>query len=208
LKDGVQVYYQLKNEEKAGLGMPMPAGVVRVYQNDSKGGVQFVGEDNIGHTPKDETLNLKIGNAFDVVAERKQIDFEKIATNVYEVEYEVTLRNHKSSGVSVGSERADRRHLEDPDLNASWNKDRRVGRAISGARRAGRDVGPAIPRASDLLKGLYSGGVVAAPIIRRSALRPLCLRQPLVGCDRRPERGGALSLQRRDDRDRTSVRAS
>jgi hypothetical protein len=101
LKDVVQVFYQLKNEQKSGLGMPMPAGVVRVYQHDSKGGVQFVGEDNIGHTPKDETLNLKIGNAFDVVAERKQIDFEKIATNVYEVEYEVTLRNHKSSTVSV-----------------------------------------------------------------------------------------------------------
>jgi hypothetical protein len=101
LKDVVQVFYQFKNEQKSGLGMPMPAGVVRVYQNDSKGGVQFVGEDNIDHTPKDETLNLKIGNAFDVVAERKQIDFEKIAANVYEVEYEVTLRNHKSSAVSV-----------------------------------------------------------------------------------------------------------
>ena len=101
LKDVVQVFYQFKNEQKSGLGMPMPAGVVRVYQNDSKGGVQFVGEDNIGHTPKDETLNLKIGNAFDVVAERKQIDFEKISVNVYEVEYEVTLRNHKSSALSV-----------------------------------------------------------------------------------------------------------
>ena len=55
--------------------MPMPAGTVRVYQADSKGGVQFVGEDRIDHTPKDETLNLKIGNAFDVVCERKQIDF-------------------------------------------------------------------------------------------------------------------------------------
>ena len=76
--------------------MPMPAGVVRVYQADSKGGVQFVGEDRIDHTPKDETLNLKIGNAFDVVCERKQIDFEKIAGNVYEVEYEITLRNHKA----------------------------------------------------------------------------------------------------------------
>jgi hypothetical protein len=101
LKDVVQVYYQLKNEERSGLGMPMPAGVVRVYQQDSKGGVQFVGEDNIAHTPKDETLNLKIGNAFDVVAERKQVDFEKIASNVYEVEYEITLRNHKSSTVSI-----------------------------------------------------------------------------------------------------------
>jgi hypothetical protein len=101
LKDVVQVYYQFKNEERSGLGMPMPAGVVRVYQSDSKGGIQFVGEDRISHTPKDETLNLKIGNAFDVVAERKQIDFEKIATSVYEVEYEITLRNHKAVPVSV-----------------------------------------------------------------------------------------------------------
>jgi hypothetical protein len=101
LKDVVQVYYQFKNDEKAGLGMPMPAGTVRVYQSDSKGGVQFVGEDRIDHTPKDETLNLKIGNAFDVVCERKQTDFQKIASNVYEVEYEITLRNHKTAPVSV-----------------------------------------------------------------------------------------------------------
>jgi len=101
IKDVVQVYYQFKNEQSAGLGMPMPAGVVRVYQADSKGGVQFVGEDRIDHTPKDEMLNLKIGNAFDVVAERKQIDFEKIASNVYEVEYEVVLRNHKATPVTV-----------------------------------------------------------------------------------------------------------
>jgi hypothetical protein len=101
LKDVVQVYYQVKNEQKAGLGQPMPAGVVRVYQADSKGGLQFVGEDRIDHTPKDETLNLKIGNAFDVVCERKQTDFLRVAGNVYEVAYEVTLRNHKSSGVSV-----------------------------------------------------------------------------------------------------------
>jgi hypothetical protein len=101
IKDTVQVYYQFKNETSAGLGMPMPAGVVRVYQSDSKGGVQFVGEDRITHTPKDEMLNLKIGNAFDVVAERKQVDFEKIASNVYEVEYEVVLRNHKATPVTV-----------------------------------------------------------------------------------------------------------
>lgn len=101
LKDVVQVYYQFKNEEQAGLGMPMPAGTVRVYQADSKGGVQFVGEDRIDHTPKDETLKLKIGNAFDVVCERNQIDFEKIATNVYEVEYEVTLRNHKAVPITI-----------------------------------------------------------------------------------------------------------
>ncbi|MES1256276.1 MAG: DUF4139 domain-containing protein [Acidobacteriota bacterium] len=101
IKDVVQVFYQFKNEAKAGLGMPMPAGTVRVYQADSRGGTQFVGEDRIGHMPKDEVVNLKIGNAFDVVCERKQTDFEKISGNVYEVEYELTLRNHKAVPVAV-----------------------------------------------------------------------------------------------------------
>jgi hypothetical protein len=101
LKDVVQVYYQFRNDDKAGLGAPMPAGVVRVYQADSKGGIQFVGEDNISHTPKDETIKLKIGNAFDVVCERNQIDFKKISSSSYEVEYEVTLRNHKNVPVSI-----------------------------------------------------------------------------------------------------------
>lgn len=101
IKDVVQVYYQFKNDASAGLGMPMPAGVVRVYQNDSKGGTHFVGEDRIDHTPKDEMLNLKIGNAFDVVSERKQVDFEKISSNVYEMEYEVVIRNHKATPISV-----------------------------------------------------------------------------------------------------------
>ena len=101
LKDVVQVFYQFKNEKPSGLGLPMPAGTIRVYQEDSRGGVQFVGEDRINHTPKDETLNLKIGNAFDVVCERKQVDFERVATNVYEFEYEVTLRNHKATPVTV-----------------------------------------------------------------------------------------------------------
>jgi hypothetical protein len=101
IKDVVQVFYQLKNEAKSGLGEPMPAGIVRVYQADSRGGLQFVGEDRIDHTPKDETLNLKIGNAFDVVAERKQTDFQRVTSNVYDVEYEVTLRNHKAAGITV-----------------------------------------------------------------------------------------------------------
>jgi hypothetical protein len=101
IKDVVQVFYQFKNEASAGLGMPMPAGVIRVYQSDSNGGVHFVGEDRIDHTPKDEMLNLKIGNAFDVVSERKQVDFEKISSNVYEMEYEVVVRNHKTTPVSV-----------------------------------------------------------------------------------------------------------
>jgi hypothetical protein len=101
IKDVVQVYYQFKNEERSGLGMPMPAGVVRVYQADSKGGTQFVGEDRISHTPKDEELKLRIGNAFDVTCERNQVDFEKIGSNVYELEYEITLRNHKTTAITV-----------------------------------------------------------------------------------------------------------
>jgi hypothetical protein len=101
LKDPVMVYYKFRNEEKSGLGMPLPAGSVRVYQKDSKGGVLFVGEDRIDHTPKDEDISIHIGNAFDVVAERKQTDFKKIATNVYEMEFEITLRNHKDTPISV-----------------------------------------------------------------------------------------------------------
>src|SRR5204862_5515490 len=101
IKDTVQVFYAFKNEAQAGLGMPMPAGVVRVYQGDSKGGLQFVGEDRISHTPKDEDLNLKIGNAFDVTCERRQTDFDRIADNVYEIAYEITLRNHKTTPVTV-----------------------------------------------------------------------------------------------------------
>jgi hypothetical protein len=101
LKDPVMVFYKFKNEEKAGLGMPLPAGNVRVYQKDSKGGVLFIGEDRIDHTPKDETVTVHIGNAFDIIAEHKQTDFKKIATNVYEMEFEITLRNHKDVPITV-----------------------------------------------------------------------------------------------------------
>ena len=101
LKDNVQVHYELKNEQSVGLGLPMPAGTVRVYQADSKGNIQFVGEDHIDHTPKDETLNLKIGSAFDVTCERQLTAFEKVASDVYEVEYAVTLKNHKTMPVVV-----------------------------------------------------------------------------------------------------------
>ena len=101
IKDTVQVFYQFRNDQKSGLGMPMPAGTIRVYQADSKDGVHFVGEDRIGHTPKDETINIKIGNAFDVICERKQTDFRKISDRVYELEYEIVLRNHKATAITV-----------------------------------------------------------------------------------------------------------
>jgi hypothetical protein len=101
VKDTVQVFYKFKNEDKAGLGMPLPAGTIRVYQADSRGGSLFVGEDRIDHTPKDETISLHIGNAFDIVAERKQTDYKRLSDRLYEFEYEITLRNHKDTPITV-----------------------------------------------------------------------------------------------------------
>ena len=101
LKDPVMVYYKFKNEEKAGLGIPLPAGNVRVYQKDSKGGILFAGEDRIDHTPKDEFVNIHIGNAFDVVAEHKQTDYKLVDKRTWEMEFEITLRNHKDGPVTV-----------------------------------------------------------------------------------------------------------
>jgi hypothetical protein len=111
LKDPVMVFYKFKNEEKAGLGMPLPAGTVRVYQKDSRGGLLFAGEDRINHTPKDETVIIHIGNAFDVVSEHKQTDFKKVDNHTYEMEYEVTLRNHKDIPITV--------ELNEP-IGGSW----------------------------------------------------------------------------------------
>ena len=101
VKDPVQVFYKFKNEEKSGLGMPLPSGTIRVYQADSRGGSLFVGEDHIDHTPKDEEISLHIGNAFDIVAERKQTDYKKLSDRLYEFEYEITLRNHKDAPVTI-----------------------------------------------------------------------------------------------------------
>jgi hypothetical protein len=101
LKDPVMVYYKFRNEEKNGLGIPLPAGNVRVYQKDSRGGLLFAGEDHVDHTPKDEDINIHIGNAFDVVAEHKQTDYKRVDKNTWEMEFEVTLRNHKDSSITV-----------------------------------------------------------------------------------------------------------
>ncbi len=101
VKDPVQVFYKFKNQEKSGLGMPLPSGTIRVYQVDSRGGSLFVGEDHIDHTPKDEEIGLHIGNAFDIVAERKQTDYKTLSNRLFEFEYEITLRNHKDVPISV-----------------------------------------------------------------------------------------------------------
>lgn len=99
----VGVYLEFKNQQTGGLGKPLPAGTIRVYKQDSSGAQQFIGEDAIKHTPKDETVTLKIGDAFDVVATRTQTDHKTINLKPYDVEvaFEVKIRNHKESPVTV-----------------------------------------------------------------------------------------------------------
>ena len=102
----VGVFVQLENRESARLGMPMPKGVVRVYKRDSAGNAQFVGEDRIDHTPKNEAVRLKLGEAFDVTADKKQTDFKRRepsnrASYVFESTYEIVLRNAKKQAETV-----------------------------------------------------------------------------------------------------------
>jgi hypothetical protein len=98
----VGVYISLENSEANNMGMPLPKGVVRMYKKDSSGALQFVGEDRIDHTPKDETIRLKMGDAFDIVAERIQTDFKVMSSgHLYESSYKVTIRNHKEEDVVV-----------------------------------------------------------------------------------------------------------
>ena len=97
----VGVYIDFENAEDNGLGMPLPAGVVRVYKRDASGAQQFVGEDRIDHTPRDERVRIKMGEAFDVVGERTQMDFGVIGDCTTESEWRVQVRNHKDEEVEV-----------------------------------------------------------------------------------------------------------
>lgn len=98
----VGVYVTFRNDEKSGLGMPLPKGKVRVYKKDEDGREQFVGEDQVDHTPKDEEIRLYLGNAFDVVGQRAQTDFRSLsAGHVVEESFEIKVRNHKKSEAEV-----------------------------------------------------------------------------------------------------------
>jgi hypothetical protein len=98
----VGVFVTFRNEEKSGLGMPLPKGKVRVYKRDDDGKEQFIGEDEIDHTPKDEEVRLYLGNAFDLVGERAQKDFKTYANgHIVEETIEIKVRNHKDEGADV-----------------------------------------------------------------------------------------------------------
>ena len=102
----IGVFVEFKNEQKAGLGIPLPKGVVRVYKKDKAGNAQFVGEDNIDHTPNKEEVRLKLGDAFDITAEKKQTDFQKRTafgkySYAFESAYHIELKNAKKEPVTV-----------------------------------------------------------------------------------------------------------
>lgn len=101
-KQPVGVYIKFKNSKGNNLGMPLPEGIMRLYKKDDEGSLQFIGEDRINHTPKDEEVKLRVGEAFDVVAERLQTDYKRLTTRLYETEWEITLRNHKQEDIMVG----------------------------------------------------------------------------------------------------------
>jgi len=102
LKDQrVDVFLSFQNKEDNGLGIPLPGGIMRVYQQDKGGSPQFAGEDRLKHTPKNEEVKLKMGQAFDVVAERTQKDFKITGSSLYECEFEILIRNHKEEDIVV-----------------------------------------------------------------------------------------------------------
>lgn len=114
-KQKVQVFVEFENKESSKLGLPLPKGTMRVYKKDNDGTAQFVGEDQIDHTPKNDTVRLKLGNAFDVTAERVQTDFKNLSkpnqSQVYESAYAITLHNAKKEAVTVT--------VQEP-LNGDW----------------------------------------------------------------------------------------
>ena len=102
----VGVFVELKNSKEAGIGQPLPAGIMRVYKKDSSGSLQFVGEDRIDHTPENETVRLKLGDAFDVTADKKQTDFKKLSgfsryNYAFESAFKMVLKNAKDEAVTV-----------------------------------------------------------------------------------------------------------
>ena len=97
----INVKLELNNSKDNNLGMPMPKGKVRVYKRDLDGAMQFVGEDLIDHTPKDEKVRIYIGDAFDLVGERKQTSYQQPSNRIQKQSFELNLRNHKEKEVTI-----------------------------------------------------------------------------------------------------------
>ena len=97
----VAIRMEFENTKKNGLGMALPAGKVRVYKEDTDKALEFVGEDQIDHTPRDEKVRLFLGNAFDIVGERIQTNYKGISNRSHEESYSIEVRNHKDAPQQV-----------------------------------------------------------------------------------------------------------
>ncbi len=97
----VSTFLEFDNAESEGLGMALPAGIVRVYKQDSDGAQQFIGEDRIDHTPRDERVRIKMGESFDVVGDRTQMDYRVLGRCSSESTWVIELRNHKDEAVMI-----------------------------------------------------------------------------------------------------------
>jgi hypothetical protein len=98
----VAVFLKFKNSKDKGLGVPLPAGRIRVNQRDSDGSLEFIGEDTIDHTSKEEEVKIKLGEAFDVTGSRKQTNYFVDETRkVIEEEIEVTISNQKKQAAKI-----------------------------------------------------------------------------------------------------------
>ncbi len=100
-KGNPDVYIEFQTGKESGLDAPLPAGIVRLYKEDVDGAPLLIGEASIGHTPVGERVKLRVGRAFDVVGERTQTDFVKLGPRALEESYEIVLRNHKDTDVTV-----------------------------------------------------------------------------------------------------------
>ncbi len=97
----VATAFEVENTHAAGLGIPLPRGAVKIYRRDIDGRNEFVGEDVIGHTPRDEKIRVFVGNAFDLVGERRQTDTKRTGNSISDESYEIKLRNHKKEAVEI-----------------------------------------------------------------------------------------------------------
>lgn len=97
----VQVNVEFENKLSTGLGRSLPAGIVRVYQPDAAGHLQFLGEDSMEHTPENEKARLFVGNAFDLTAKHESSDYEEVSKCVVRQSYTVTLRNAKTDPATI-----------------------------------------------------------------------------------------------------------
>lgn len=95
------VFVELVNSKQNRLGMPLPKGTVRVYKADQSGALQFVGEDAIDHTPRDEKVSFKLGEAFDVVGDRVQKEWSQLSNCSAESAFDIEIRNHKDVAETV-----------------------------------------------------------------------------------------------------------